>query len=194
MAKAPRRSKKKPPEDKKGRGRPSSFREEYCDQVVKLCRLGATDQDLCDFFGVTHPTLNSWKQKHPEFLSSLRAGKIEADMQVANSLFKRATGYVVEVEKIMGRGEDRKVVKLNVAVEPDTDACKFWLQNRRKDYWRNRVTSEVVGKDDGPIETRTQPPIDPSKLSTEELEAFDALLSKAKPDARGSQGGASAAV
>jgi hypothetical protein len=62
------------------------------------------------------------------------------------------------------------------------------------DVFTNRHKLEHTGRSGGPIETRAQPPIDPTKLTTEELEAFDALLSKAKPDARGSQGGASAAV
>lgn len=158
---------KKAKPEKKKRGRPSLFKPEYCDQVTKLCRLGATDIDLAQFFGVTHTTLNSWKASHPEFLASLRAGKIEADMQVANSLFKRATGYVVEVEKVIGRGESRKVVKLNVAVEPDTQACMFWLKNRRKDQWRDKQDHEITGKDGGPIEARQT--IDASKLSTSAL-------------------------
>lgn len=127
-------------------GRPSEFKTEYCDQVVKLCRLGATDQDIAEFFSVSTTTIDNWKRQHPEFLGAIRAGKIEADVQVANSLFKKATGYVVEVEKVVGQGDKRKVVKMNVAIEPDTQACVFWLKNRRKDQWRDKQDIDLTVK------------------------------------------------
>jgi len=125
-------------------GRPSEFKPDYCEQVVKLCRLGATDQDIAEFFNVSTTTIDNWKIRYPEFLGAVRAGKIEADVQVANSLFKKATGYVVEVEKVVGRADDRKIVKMNIAIEPDTQACMFWLKNRRKDQWRDKQEIDVT--------------------------------------------------
>ena len=65
-------------------GRPSQYKAEYCEQAYKLCLLGATDVQLADFFGVSEQTLNTWKQKHPKFLESLRAGKDEADAESNN--------------------------------------------------------------------------------------------------------------
>lgn len=52
---------------------------EYKEQARKLCRLGATDVQLADFFGVTEKTLNNWKNKYPGFLQSLKEGKEIAD-------------------------------------------------------------------------------------------------------------------
>ena len=37
-------------------GRPSSFKTEYIEQAYKLCLLGATDKQMCDFFGVNEKT------------------------------------------------------------------------------------------------------------------------------------------
>lgn len=34
-------------------GRPTEFKPEYVEQVKKLCLLGATDDEIADFFGVT---------------------------------------------------------------------------------------------------------------------------------------------
>ncbi len=41
--------------------RPIRFRQDYCEQVEKLCRLGATDVQLVDFFRVSERTINTWK-------------------------------------------------------------------------------------------------------------------------------------
>jgi hypothetical protein len=42
-------------------GRPSDFLPEYPDQSAKLCRLGATDAEIADFFGKDERTVNRWK-------------------------------------------------------------------------------------------------------------------------------------
>ncbi len=82
-------------------GRPTSYRPEYAEQALKLCRLGATDKELADFFEVAESTVNLWKIEHPEFSESLKAGKAQADAEVADKLFKRATGYSHSAVKIM---------------------------------------------------------------------------------------------
>lgn len=119
-------------------GRPSDFHPGMCDLVEKLCRLGATDEQIADFFGKSVSTINNWKNDHPEFLEAIKTGKIVADMQVANSLFKKATGYTIQMQKTVGRGADMKVMTLDVAIEPDTTAAIFWLKNRAPDRWRDK--------------------------------------------------------
>ena len=59
-------------------GRPTAFNKEYEEQAIRLCLLGATDQDMADFFGVSTQTINTWKGKHPRFLESLRQGRSHA--------------------------------------------------------------------------------------------------------------------
>jgi hypothetical protein len=123
-------------------GRPSDFKPEFCEQAEKLCRLGATDEELAAFFDKDVATINRWKHSHPEFRASVKEGKVLADINVANSLYKRATGYVLETEKVVGKGENQRVVKLSIAVEADTTAAIFWLKNRRKDHWRDKQDHE----------------------------------------------------
>ena len=59
-------------------GRPSKYKEEYCEQAEKLARLGATDKEMADFFGVTEQTLNNWKTdkdgNETPFFESLKRG------------------------------------------------------------------------------------------------------------------------
>ena len=42
-------------------GRPTKYKDEYCEQAYKLCLLGATDKEMADFFQVSLSTLNLWK-------------------------------------------------------------------------------------------------------------------------------------
>lgn len=132
-----------------GAGRPTDFKDAYVDQAFKLCLLGATDEEMADFFGVATSTLYLWKSDITEFSEAIKRGKITADAEVANSLFKRATGYEYRettFEKI-GPGEDKVEVgeegmesieqdnfKKKVVVKemaPDVAAQNIWLKNRR---------------------------------------------------------------
>ena len=79
-------------------GRPTSFKPEYIEQAYKLSLLGAKDTEMADFFGVSEVTLNAWKKEFPEFLKSLKDGKIKADLEISQSLYKRALGYTITLE------------------------------------------------------------------------------------------------
>jgi hypothetical protein len=125
-------------ESKRKVGRPSEFKPEFCEQAEKLCKLGATDEELAEFFGVTTTTIDNWKVKHPAFLGAVKEGKVLADINVANSLYKKATGYVLETERVIGKGDNARVVPLKIAIEADTTAAIFWLKNRRKAHWRDK--------------------------------------------------------
>lgn len=120
-------------------GRPSAFREEYVEQVRKLCLLGATDENIADFFGVCVATIFNWGNDHPEFLEARKSGKEAADANVASRLYSRAMGYTHPEEKIFQcEGE---IIRADTMKHypPDTTACIFWLKNRRPTEWRDRV-------------------------------------------------------
>lgn len=132
-----------------GPGRPTDYKVEYNEQVIKLCKLGATDKELADFFDVTEQTINNWKTDFPDFFESLKKGKVIADAEVAEKLFKRATGYEYRettFEKVGAKEEsvevgeegmeniENDVFKKKVVLKempPDTIAGIFWLKNRR---------------------------------------------------------------
>ena len=92
-------------------GRPTAYKKEYAEQALRLCLLGATDQEMAGFFSVSEQTINTWKGKHPSFLESIRKGKIEADANVAERLYERAIGS-------------------------DFQSMALWLKNRRPSNWR----------------------------------------------------------
>ena len=135
-------------------GRPSRYRAEYAKQAVKLCRLGATDRDLANFFGVSEQTLNAWKKVHPEFVESLKEGKAIADAEVAEKLFRRATGYEHKAVKIVADAKTgaEHQVEYTERYAPDTTACIFWLKNRRPDLWRDRIDNTHSGPNGGAVQ------------------------------------------
>ncbi|WP_033471358.1 terminase [Bordetella bronchiseptica] len=126
------------PEGPRTMARPSKYQPAFAEQAAKLCRLGATDKDLADFFAVTERTLNTWKKQHAEFLQALNAGKTLADAEVADRLYQRALGYSHPEDDI--RICDGVIVTTPTTKHypPDTVACIFWLKNRRPDLWRDK--------------------------------------------------------
>lgn len=135
-------------------GRPTKYTEEYNEQVVKLCRLGATDAEIADFFEVSESTINLWKKEHSEFSESLKKGKVEADSNIAQSLYHRAKGYMHNEDKIFNNNGKELIVPTVKHYPPDTAAAIFWLKNRRKNHWRDKQEHEHSGPGGGPIQTQ----------------------------------------
>jgi hypothetical protein len=126
-------------------GRPTDYKEEYNEQTIKLCKLGATDKELADFFGVVEATINNWKLEHPEFLESIKAGKTLADANVAERLYQRALGFEHDSEEI--KVADGEVIRVPIRkiYPPDPTAAIFWLKNRRPKEWRDKQEVEQSG-------------------------------------------------
>lgn len=133
-------------------GRPTDFKQEYVKQVYQLCLLGATDKDIADFFSVTEQTINNWKNDFPEFFESLREGKEIADMHIANKLYNRAEGAIINTQQAFklkkkytdengNKIEDEvvEVVDLQQELPPDTTAMIFWLKNRKSTKWKDKI-------------------------------------------------------
>lgn len=127
--------------------RPSSYKAEYAAQAAKLCKLGATDEDLADFFGVSIRTIANWKTAHEEFLHALKGGKSEADDRVERSLYQKAIGYTFDAVKIFQHQGVVIEAPYREHIAPDTTAAIFWLKNRRPAEWRDRVEHTGAGGD-----------------------------------------------
>lgn len=127
-------------------GRPSKFKPEFVEQARKLAQLGATDREIGEFFDVDERTINRWKADHPAFCQSLKVGKEVADDRVEQALYRRALGYSHDATKIAvnAQGEVTQVPFVEHC-PPDTTACIFWLKNRRRDEWRDKVEAEHSG-------------------------------------------------
>jgi len=115
-------------------------------QVEKLGGLGLTDEEISWVLGVSVSTLNLYKQKHPEFSEAIKKGKIVADQKVVEGLYKRATGYDHKAVKIFQHGGEIIEQEYTEHRPPDPTACIFWLQNRRRQDWRDRRGEGAAGQ------------------------------------------------
>lgn len=136
------------PKEKHAGGRPSSYKQEYAKDAEKLCRLGATDNELADFFEVDRVTIYRWKHQFPEFCHALKTGKDALDARVEQSLYHRAVGYTFDSEKVFQFQGQIVRAPVKEHVPPDTTAGIFWLKNRRPKDWRDVRQHEIGGPGD----------------------------------------------
>jgi hypothetical protein len=114
--------------------------------VFELCKEGYTDERTANAMGISTATLHNWKNKYPEFLESIRAGKEVFDtQQVEAALLRAALGFEYEETEITGAiGQDGKpttgsrVKRIRKQALPKVDAMRLWLTNRDGDRWKNR--------------------------------------------------------
>lgn len=120
--------------------------------LAAWARDGLIDEEIAKKIGISRSTLAEWKKRFSDISDALKKGKEIADIEVENALFKKATGFTVEVIKPIklkevkyenGRKVSEKefvqMVTEEVYYPPETAAQVFWLKNRRPDKWRDKV-------------------------------------------------------
>lgn len=135
-----------------------NFTKKELRSVEWMSKLGATQKELAEFFGVDLSTLEGWVRKYPEFKAAVKAGGVVADMKVVQSLFKRAIGFEYieeEFSAIEVNGQPvpmekmRRVKRIKKRLPPDVKAQVHWLKVRRKDLWN--TSSEMIHKHSGNV-------------------------------------------
>lgn len=119
-------------------------------------RDGLTDEQIANNIGISRSTLFEWRKNHQDISNALKKGKEVVDIEVENALLKKALGYNVPVQKAFKVKEviyqDGKRLKETERIEyaeeeihipADTTAQIFWLKNRRKTQWRDKVEYEA---------------------------------------------------
>ena len=106
-----------------GAGRPPfEITEEVCKKAEKLAAQGLAEYQIADVLGISQETLIKKKQGYSEFSEAISVGKSKGVATIANALFEKAKSG-------------------------DTQAQKYFLNNRDNDNWKDKVTNEVTGKD-----------------------------------------------
>lgn len=121
------------------------------DKLILLegwARDGLTEEQIAKNMGISVKTLYNWKTDNLPILQALKKGKEVVDIEVENALLKRALGYTVTLkeQKVDKDGCVHDLVK-DVHVPGDTTAQIFWLKNRRKQQWRDKVEVETNGEE-----------------------------------------------
>lgn len=122
----------------------------YLKRIEHLCRMGATEEEICQKLGISISSFALYKAEYSELSESLKRGKSDADDAVEAALFKRATGYTTEEVKTntyVDNNNNQKQFRTSITREipPDTTAAIFWLKNRRPEKWRDRHELGIDG-------------------------------------------------
>jgi hypothetical protein len=108
-------------------GQPTLYKPEYCELAHNYCLLGATNEVLGDFFGVTRRTIQNWIATHPDFAEAVRRGRAVADARVVRALFDRAWDFSRHLSRTtLYRGKEQTVTDMVLfAGHPLSALCCF---------------------------------------------------------------------
>jgi hypothetical protein len=129
-------------------GRKPQYKPDYCAFAYKFCLLGATNEDLAGLFKVAHSTVVNWLARYPDFRTAVQEGRDVADADVAHSLLQKAKGFTHPDVKVLAIAGEAQEVEYNRYFPPDTQAAIFWLRNRRRKQWRERIEHEHTVSDE----------------------------------------------
>jgi len=122
-----------------GGGRPTKSKSVDYDLITRLYEQGCSDLQVAGIIGVATASIHNWKKSDKKFLDALKKAKISPDDRVQRALFERAIGAShpdVHISNFKGEITVTPYIK---SYAPDTVACIFWLKNRRRAEWRDKV-------------------------------------------------------
>ena len=115
--------------------------------LTAWARDGLVDEQIAKNMGISEATLYNYKNKYPEIKEALRKGKEVVDIEVENAMLKRAMGYTITInEQKLDREGFVHDLKRDIHIPGDVTAQIFWLKNRKKVQWRDKVEYENTGE------------------------------------------------
>lgn len=121
------------------------YNEDKVKEAYELSAMfGATEKQLATYWGVSMPTIQLWKNTHPEFALALQQGKLKADIEVAKSLYMNAVGF--EYEEEVAFNNKGTIIKTTLKKRrlPDAWSEVKWLGLRQKELWSETQRIEVT--------------------------------------------------
>ena len=140
---------------KRAVGRPTSYRREYCDQIIKAMAGGLSAEAAAAKIGISARSLFYWQRRHEEFLQAIQEGR----------------------QKCLLWWEERAIAMANG--EPgNTQIVSLGLRNRSRAAhgWNNDTLKVEHSGLDGPLPTEASHRIDVRSLSREERAALRTFL------------------
>jgi len=159
------------------------FKSEYVEQARLAYRKGWTDQEVAELFGVSKQTIQNWVLASPEFARIRKDGKAAADERVMRSLYERALGYEIPVEKIFCKDGVVTRVMTREHIPASVSAGKYWLGNRDPNRWKDR--QEVTGANGEPLNPSSIELIAPKRPTIEIARRIVYLMQRATDEQNG---------
>ena len=141
------------------------YNSKKADQIVELFRTDTyTVFEICRIVKISKSTLYRWMSEYPDFAQAIEDAKDErAQILVVaakKSLRRKIEGYDVTETRVVtvphkekdkdGKTIEKPRIKEQITtkkhIQPDTAAIIFTLTNGDPKHWRNRQTTELVGR------------------------------------------------
>ena len=129
---------------------------DHLDHVRVIAAKGLTDDEMASFMGISETLLQSWKAYYPGLKKAIEEGRTQADADVVVALHRNAVGYEHETDEVVRTRRGAQVVTVKKYYPGETQAQKFWLQNRRKEDWNAATQLQVTGKKDSPVHVKVE--------------------------------------
>ena len=128
------------------------------EMIGAWCRGGLSNAQIAKNCGVSDTVFKKYLEEQEDLAEWVRESREDAELIVANALFKRATGFeyeeVVKERKKNEDGDYKLVVtkKTLKTVAPDVGAAQYWLEHRAPNKWtRNPVAGANIDGINGKI-------------------------------------------
>lgn len=116
-------------------GRPTDYKEEYCDSVIEFGKQGFSRVQMAAEFEVAKATIQNWEKEHPEFLAAMTRA-----MTLSQAWWEK-------------KGQECLVMPAGVSFQ--ASAWSRSMAARFPDDWREKTATEHSGPDGGPIKAET---------------------------------------
>jgi hypothetical protein len=143
--------------------RPTKLTRDRHERMVQMLRAGNYRDAAARAAGIAPSTLYSWLERgsneqlgpYHEFAAAVQQAEAEAEV------------YAVAI--------------IRRAMSDDWRAAATYLERRHPERWRRRSTTELTGKDGGPITTESEHRLDLSTLTDDELRILERLNAHTHP-------------
>ena len=129
--------------------------------VEEYAKGGLNDKQIAENLGISKTTYFDYIKKYPDFSNALKRGRVPANRNVENAMYKNACGYTAtelheEYEFIdifdknkKPTGKTKRILRRRKVVtkdfRPDNTSGIFWLTNKMPDIWKHINKIEVSG-------------------------------------------------
>lgn len=104
-------------------------------EIYRWVKEGYTDYSIADSLGISPTTLIEYKKNYVEMIEVFTRARRERNNLVMNSMFKRANGEVLELNrfKVLGKGDIIPYTEEQY-IPPDVNAADLYLRNNDPEY------------------------------------------------------------